>query len=295
MNIKSPLPFDMEETLHAIASNEQVQKLYNKLLRSVRNKEQRDTEFQIFVVKDDLKTQAAVGSLRHRLRTLLSLIPENSLNRKHISTISILDTHWFRKEATYDNINDVSLFPNGPITDNPEEAASEFSLPWGMATWIDANPYSSLMTIYMLIESYDVEAIELYLAYTFFHEIGHLLSDAAYYSLYYAKHFLGLENRDEKRNTYTLTLPKGDQISGNQYISSFAYLAEKYGPFGSYTAGYSKEQDEELWLRESFADATAAYFMGFMMYPEKDFTPLHPEVHAYIHDFYHAIATIERA
>ncbi len=77
-------------------------------------------------------------------------------------------------------------------------------------------------------------------------------------------------------------------------MSSFAAIAEKYGPFGTYTAGYKKEDNEELWLRESFADATAAYFTGFMMYPEKNFAPLHSEVQQYIHDFYHAIATIER-
>lgn len=148
--------------------------------------------------------------------------------------------------------------------------------------------------MYMPIETYPIFVIDIYLAYVFFHELGHVFSDAAYFSLYYAKKFLGIDELADKRNSYTLTLPNGDQVSGNEYVEGFASLAVKYGPFGSYTAGYSKDNDEDLWLRESFADATAAYFMGFMMYPEKDFAPLHPDVHRYIHDFYHAVATITR-
>lgn len=290
------LPFDMEEMLKAIRDTARLKELYKKCFKSPMNSQSYllDMKMTDNISKSDVFTFSELGKLRQRLRNLVLLLPKNTLDRKHISGFHILDTHWFRKGATHDNLNNGTLFPLGPITDMLEEAASEYSLPWGMADVIDNDPYHNLITMYMTIETYPIFVVDIYLAYTFFHEAGHIFSNAAYYSLYYATKFLGLTDIADKRNAYTLTLQNGDQISGNEYVTSFAPLAEQYGPFGSYTAGYKKEDDEELWLRESFADATAAYFLGFMMYPEKDFAPLDPEVWQYMHEFYHALATITK-
>ena len=242
----------------------------------------------------DIFTSTDVGKMKEHVSYLLQLLPKQTLDRKHIDTILIEKTHWFRRGVTYSNMLDTNLFPQGPLTGDIAQAASHFSLPWGMTNMKDNNPYANIITMYLPIETYPIHVVDIYLAYVFFHEIGHIYSNAAYFSLYYAKKFLGIEELADKRNSYTLTLPNGNQVSGNEYVEGFASLAVQYGPFGSYTAGYSKDNDEDLWLRESFADATAAYFMGFMMYPEKNFAPLYPEVQRYIHDFYHAVASIER-
>lgn len=299
MTQSKTIPFDMEEILLAIESNSYVKDIHNQYAIASQKLEQKKEYISpiLFSIQANegnlLMTNAEI---ENHIKYMLRRLPENTLNRKHLSAVSLLDTHWFRNGATYENLFDSSVFPQGPLTTNKLEAASEFSLPWGMNAYVDNNPYKSMITMYLPIDTNDhlYLVLDLYFIYTLFHEIGHVFSDAAYYSLYYAKKFLGIDNLADKRNAYTLTLPNGDQISGNEYVASFAALIEKHGPFGQYTAGYRKEDDEELWLRESFADATAAYFTGFMMYPEKNFASLHPEVQQYMHDFYHAVATITK-
>lgn len=287
----------MEHVLKAITENSH--ELYNKI-PSILEMPYVDKSFIKDVVWEDLTIDtnekypgATIFQLmQERAMWALRTFPANTLQRKHLQKVSIKNTHWFQKGAAHDNLSDALLFPHGPLTANKDEAASEYSLPWGFSSLIDGNPYNYGLILYDCID--DSLASHRYFHYTCFHEFGHVYGDAAFYSLYHAKNFLGLDNIADKRNAYTLSLPNGEQVSGNEYVSSFAALAEKYGPFGSYTAGYEKQNGEELWLRESFADATAAFFIGYMMFPEKNFAPLHPEVKNYMYDFYHAVATITR-
>lgn len=290
-------PFDIEQVLIALKNTPSIKKQLGAHLTKIR-KSSISTSDEITCINNikgnNIDAQYDYGLMKENIHLVTSLLPKATIDRKHIKQIVIENTHWFRAGVTYENMFDEKIFPQGPITAVRAEAASDYSLPCGRTDYIDNNPYACSITMYTSVDYFSSGVLKIYGIYTLLHELGHVFSDAAYYSLYYAKRFLHITDKETQQNTYTLTLPDGSQETGNRYISNFIPLLEKYGPFGTYTAGYTRADNEDLWLREGFADATAAYFMGFMIYPEKDFAPLPDDVQEYIHDFYHATASIEK-
>jgi len=219
---------------------------------------------------------------------LLRFFPDATRIRRHLKRIEVKPTHWFKKGVTYAN---VGTFEGGPISSDPELRASILSLLCGQASFMPQEPlnvYDGLMIMYDFPSCIDFDVVGIYQAYTFLHEVAHIYAKSAYHW----KHYVNTIKKDADYQScgYLLQLPDGKIIDAEAYIEGFTPLIDAYGPFGSYSAGYKEGYKK---LHESFADATAAYFMGFMMYPEKDFAPVHEEVKKYLYDFYHAKAIID--
>lgn len=221
---------------------------------------------------------------------LLSFFPASTLQRLHLKRIVVAPTHWFKIDTTYENVSADSL------TTHADEHASVLSLPCGQATFVTQTPlnvYDGEIIMYNFPSVVDPNVVFLYQSYTFLHEISHIYAKAAYHWKHYVKNIKG--HQDYSGSGYVLSLPDGQVVDAGMHVEDFGRLIDSYGPFGSYSAGYPKDKhDGYFWLHENFADATAAYFMGFMMHPDKDFAPLPKEVEVFLHDFYAATALIDR-
>ena len=218
------------------------------------------------------------------LEDLYSCIPLQTRKRLHLQELHFEGTLWFRKGANHSNLFDPNLFPNSPMTTEIEEAASILSLPCGFSEVIDGNAYAGKLTLWDFPEDAEIdeEVKKIYQAYVFFHEVAHIFMKAAYYWKSYVKTVMGKNLEGYEGAGYQLLMPDKRMADAEVYIEEFGALIDKYGPFGSYTKGYPKGEPESLerylWLQENIADASAAFFMGYIMDGDLGFPPLPEEV-----------------
>lgn len=239
--------------------------------------------------------------LLKQLEDLYSRIPLATRKRLHFEVLSYEGTFWFRKGANHENLFDSTLFPNSCLTGEVEEAASILSLPCGFAEITNSNPYTGKLTLWEFPDDADINehVIKIYQAYVFLHELAHIFIKAAYHWKHYVSKLLEENLENYSGVGYQLTLPNGRVVDGETYIEEFIPLIDKYGPFGSYSKGYPKYTKGEtvpdyFWLHENLADASAAYFMGYIMDGDSGFPPLPEEVQEYLYNFYNAEAVIDR-
>jgi hypothetical protein len=204
--------------------------------------------------------------------TALKCIPKYATMRPHLDCLKIYKTVWFKKGVTHQNMD---TFPGGPAAFNEKDGASLLSLPCGQTAETD-NPYKYNINLFEFPVNAKVSkhVIEIYMIYVILHELAHV------YSL------VPLKTKDKHK----YVLENGE--NAKDYINNFDKFIEKYGPFGEYTEKYNKNNKE--WLDENWADASAAYFMGFIMHQRLDFKPLPKPVAEYLHTFYNSKVIIDR-
>ncbi|HCB51447.1 TPA: hypothetical protein DEP21_02625, partial [Patescibacteria group bacterium] len=189
------------------------------------------------------------------------------------------------------------------------EAISLLALPCGYATSYDQNPYDYSIELYdfpwkEVKKTYSEEIIKMlesvwpvYVLYAFFHEVGHVYQNSAYYWKGYCEYFRK-ENPVLPRG-YQLQLPlQGVSIDAKEYLDKFSMWIEKYPKsFGSYSASLNNV-NKNIWYHENWADLTAAFFMGIVMDPDK-FTQdqqsyLPEDLKLYLTEFWYANAKIRK-